>query len=315
MNRASLTRFAWLSIAAALLTIGLKAAAYLITGSIGLLSDALESLVNLVAAIIALVALTIAARPPDTDHAYGHSKAEYFSSVVEGAMILLAAISIALTAIPRLFAPEPIEQVGLGLGISVAASLINLGVALVLRRAARTYHSITLEADAEHLLTDVWTSAGVLVGVGLVTVTGWLRLDPIIALVVAVNIIWAGVRLVRRSTQGLMDTALPETQRNAIRMALARYEANGITFHAIRTRQAAARSFISMHVLVPDNWTVQRGHGLLESLEAELRKIVPNATIDTHLEPISDPASWADTELDRNAVVAPSDAENKTRAP
>ena len=315
MNRASLTRFAWLSIAAALLTIGLKAAAYLITGSIGLLSDALESLVNLVAAIIALVALTIAARPPDTDHAYGHSKAEYFSSVVEGAMILLAAISIALTAIPRLFAPEPIEQVGLGLGISVAASLINLGVALVLRRAARTYHSITLEADAEHLLTDVWTSAGVLVGVGLVTVTGWLRLDPIIALVVAVNIIWAGVRLVRRSTQGLMDTALPETQRNAIRMALARYEANGITFHAIRTRQAAARSFISMHVLVPDNWTVQRGHELLESLEAELRKIVPNATIDTHLEPISDPASWADTELDRNAVVAPSDAENKTRAP
>ncbi|HEX5691919.1 MAG TPA: cation diffusion facilitator family transporter [Roseiflexaceae bacterium] len=304
MERATLTRFAWLSIAAALLTIALKAAAYVITGSVGLLSDALESLVNLVAAIIALIALTIAARPPDAEHAYGHSKAEYFSSVVEGALILLAAASIAVTAIPRLIAPEPIEQVGLGLGVSVAASLVNLGVALVLRRAARTHRSITLEADAEHLLTDVWTSAGVVVAVLLVAITGWLRLDPIIALLVAANIIWAGVRLVRRSTLGLMDTALPEQQRNEIRMALARYEAQGITFHAIRTRQAAARSFISMHVLVPGDWTVQRGHELLESIEAEIRTIIPNTTVDTHLEPLNDPTSWADTQLDRGEVAA-----------
>jgi cation diffusion facilitator family transporter len=299
MERATLTRFAWLSIAAAAITIALKAAAYFITGSVGLLSDALESLVNLVAAIIALVALTIAARPPDDEHAYGHGKAEYFSSVVEGALILLAAVSIAVTAFPRLFTPVPIEQVGIGLGISVAASLINLGVALVLRRAGRTYHSITLEADAEHLMTDVWTSAGVLVAVGLVSLTGWQRLDPIVALVVAANIVWAGVRLMRRSTLGLIDTALPEEHLNAIRAVQERYEASGIKFHALRTRQAAARSFISMHVLVPGAWTVQRGHELLETIEAEIRGAVPNATVDTHLEPLNDPSSWADTQLDR----------------
>lgn len=302
MERATLTRFAWLSIAAALITIALKTAAYFITGSVGLLSDALESLVNLVAAIIALVMLTIAARPPDQDHAYGHDKAEYFSSVVEGTLILLAAVSIVVTAIPLLFAPEPIEQIGFGLAISVVASLVNLGVALVLRRAGRTYHSITLEADAEHLMTDVWTSAGVLAAIGLVALTGWQRLDPIIALVVAANIVWAGVRLVRRSALGLMDTALPEKQLADIRTVMERYHADGIEFHALRTRQAAARAFISTHVLVPGAWSVQRGHELLEKFEADIRHVVPNATVDTHLEPLDDPTSWADEQLDRSEV-------------
>jgi cation diffusion facilitator family transporter len=300
MERTTLTRFAWLSIAAAVATIALKASAYLITGSVGLLSDALESVVNLVAAIIALVMLTIAARPPDEEHAYGHDKAEYFSSGVEGALILVAAASIIAAAVPRLLTPQPIEQVGIGLGVSLAASAINLGVALVLRRAGRHYQSITLEADAEHLLTDVWTSAGVLVAVGLVALTGWQRLDPLIALVVAANIIWSGVRLVRRSALGLMDTALPDMQRSAIRAIQDHYHAQGIEFHALRTRQAGARAFVSMHVLVPGDWSVQRGHELLEQIEADVRKAVQNVTVFTHLEPLDDPVSWEDTQLDRD---------------
>ena len=299
MERASLTRFAWLSIAAAIVTIGLKAAAYWLTGSVGLLSDALESGVNLVAAIMALAMLTIAARPPDEEHAYGHAKAEYFSSGVEGALILVAAVSIVATAVPRLISPQPIEQAGLGLGVSVAASLINLGVAQVLKRAGRRHNSITLEADAAHLMTDVWTSAGVLVAVGLVAATGWQRLDPVIALVVAANIIWSGFHLLRRSALGLMDTALPEAQRQAVQAIQERYAAEGVQFHALRTREAGARAFVSMHVLVPGTWTVQRGHALLERVEAEVRQAVPNATVFTHLESLDDPASWDDTQLDR----------------
>jgi cation diffusion facilitator family transporter len=299
MERATLTRFAWLSIAAAVVTIGLKAAAYLITGSVGLLSDALESLVNLVAAVMALTMLTIAARPPDEEHAYGHDKAEYFSSGVEGALIVIAALSIIVSAVPRLATPQPIEQVGLGLGISVAASLVNLGVALVLRRAGKQHRSITLEADAAHLMTDVWTSAGVLVGVALVALTGWQRLDPIIALIVAANIVWSGVQLVRRSALGLMDTALPEAQRSAIQAIQERYQVEGIQFHALRTRQSGARAFVSMHALVPGVWTVQRGHQLLEQVETDVRGAIPHVTVFTHLESLDDPASWQDTQLDR----------------
>jgi len=299
MERTSLTRFAWLSIAAAVVTIGLKTAAYMITGSVGLLSDALESVVNLVAAIMALAMLTIAARPPDEEHAYGHEKAEYFSSGAEGALILVAAISIIATSVPRLISPQPIEQVGVGLAISVGASLVNLAVALVLRRAGRQHRSITLEADSAHLMTDVWTSAGVLVAVGLVAVTGWERLDPLIALVVAANIIWSGVSLMRRSVLGLMDTALPAAPLVTIRQVQERYGGQGITFHALRTRQSGARAFASMHVLVPGDWTVQRGHELLERIEAEIRAAVPNITVFTHLEPLGDPIAWQDTQLDR----------------
>lgn len=304
MKRSSLTRFAWLSIAAALVTIGLKAAAYLLTGSVGLLSDALESGVNLVAAIMALAMLTIAARPPDDEHAYGHAKAEYFSSGVEGALILVAALSIAATSVQRLLNPQPLEQVGLGLAASVVASAINLGVALVLRRAGKQYNSITLEADSAHLMTHVWTSVGVVVGVGLVALTGWERLDPIIAMLVAANILWSGFGLLRRSALGLMDTALPVVDLAAVHAVQERYAQGGITFHALRTRQAGPRSFISMHVLVPGDWTVQRGHSLLEQIEADIRHALPHANVLTHLEPLDDPTSWQDTELDREELEA-----------
>ena len=298
-NRSSLTRFAWLSIAAALITITLKAIAYLLTGSVGLLSDALESVVNLVGALMALAMLTVAARPADEEHDFGHSKAEYFSSGVEGTLILLAAASIIATAIPRLIAPKPLEQVGIGLGVSVVASLVNLFVARVLLRAGKQYHSITLEADARHLMTDVWTSVGVLVGVGAVALTGWARLDPIVACLVAANIIWSGIGIARKSVSGLMDTALPIEDQNKLQKALEPYTQRGVQFHALRTRESGARKFISVHVLVPGSWTVQRGHGQLENMEADIRQSLPGVTVFTHLESLDDPASWEDTTLDR----------------
>jgi cation diffusion facilitator family transporter len=298
-DRASLTRFAWLSVAAALTTIGLKATAYWLTSSVGLLSDALESGVNLIGALMALSMLTIAARPADESHTYGHSKAEYFSSGVEGTLILVAAGSIAIAAVRRLLAPEPLEQVGLGLGVSLAASLINLGVALILLRAAKQHDSITLEANAKHLMTDVWTSAGVLAGVGLVAITGWLRLDPIVALVVAANIVWSGFHIVQDSVKGLMDSALPADQQADIHAALEPYKRDGIKFHALRTRQSGARRFVSIHVLVPGEWSVQRGHELVEKIEAQIRTMLSNVTVFTHLEPLEDPVSWEDVALDR----------------
>jgi cation diffusion facilitator family transporter len=299
MQQRSLRRFAWLSIGAALLTIGLKASAYVVTGSVGLLSDALESLVNLVAAVVALVVLSIAERPPDEDHAYGHDKAEYFSSGVEGALILIAAASIIFAAAPRLLSPQPLEEVGLGLGVSVAASLVNLGVARVLAHAGRAHSSITLEADAQHLMTDVWTSVGVVAGIAATALTGWLVLDPLIALVVAANIIWQGYRLVQRSVLGLLDTALPSGERACVQEILARYGEQGVQSHALRTRQSGARRFVSVHILVPGEWTVQRGHNLLEQVERDIRGALPNTTVFTHLEPIEDPHSWQDTTLDR----------------
>jgi cation diffusion facilitator family transporter len=299
MNRSSLTRFAWLSIAAAILTIGLKAIAYLLTGSVGLLSDALESFVNLAGALMALAMLTIAARPADEDHVYGHGKAEYFSSGVEGTLILVAAVSIGLAAIQRLIAPKPLAQIGLGMGVSIAASLVNLAVARILLRAGKHHHSITLEANAQHLMTDVWTSAGVLVGVGAVALTGWERLDPIVALIVAGNIVWAGVRIVRKSVLGLMDTALPVEEQMLLQKVLEQHIQIGVQYHALRTRQSGARRFVSLHVLVPGIWTVQRGHQLLERIEADIRYALPTATVFTHLESLNDPVSWDDMALDR----------------
>ncbi len=312
MNSSSLTRFAWLSIGAALLTIGLKTLAYFLTGSVGLLSDALESLVNLVGAVIALAMLTVAARPADEDHAYGHSKAEYFSSGVEGTLILVAAASIAYTAIQRLFGPKPLEQVGVGLGVSLAASLINFGVAQVLLRASRLHNSITLEANARHLLTDVWTSVGVLVAVGVVALTGWGYLDPVIALVVAANIVWSGFHIVRASVLGLMDTALPAAELATVQAVLDKYQQNGLEIHALRTRQSGARRFVSFHVLVPGHWTVEHGHKLLEEIEAQVRQVLPNTTAFTHLEPLDDPVSWEDQGLDRPPS-SPVDSSNKTK--
>ena len=304
MKRPSLTRFAWLSVAAAVATIGLKLSAYVLTNSVGLLSDALESIVNLVGAFMALAMLTIAARPADDDHAYGHGKAEYFSSGVEGSLILVAAVSIGVAAVQRLITPKPLEQIGLGLGVSVGAALINLLVAVVLLRAGNRYDSITLKANAQHLMTDVWTSAGVLIGVGAVALTGWERLDPIIALLAAGNIIWSGVRIVRNSVLGLMDTALPADEQQKVRNIIEFHLQEDMQYHALRTRQAGARRFVSLHVLVPGSWTVQRGHQMLERLEADLRHELPNVTVFTHLESLNDPASWHDTALDR--VDAPS---------
>jgi cation diffusion facilitator family transporter len=304
MASANLTRFAWLSIGAAILTIALKTTAYWLTGSVGLLSDALESLVNLVAAIMALAMLTIAARPADEMHAFGYGKAEYFSSGLEGALILLAAASIAWTAIPRLFAPQTLEHIGIGLGISVLASAINFAVARVLMNAGKEYRSITLEADAHHLMTDVWTSAGVVLGVGVVALTGWIRLDPIIALIVAANILRIGWQLLGRSVRGLMDVTLPAEERDAIKQVLHQYESKGIQFHALRTRQAGTRAFISLHVLVSGDWTVQRGHDLLEQLEHDIRAAIPGAQLFTHLEPQGDPAAWEDIALDRKDSAA-----------
>jgi cation diffusion facilitator family transporter len=298
-DRASLTRFAWLSVAAALLTIGLKTTAYLVTGSVGLLADAIESLVNLMGASIALTMLAIAARPPDEDHAYGHSKAEYFSSVLEGTLILIGAVSIVVTATTRFSQPRLLEHVGEGLTISLVASLINAAAAMVILRAGRQYHSVTLEADAHHLLSDVWTSLGVVAGIGLVHMTGWRVLDPIVACLVAINIVRIGLRIVRESVSGLMDSAIPEEDQITLKSVLARYAESGAQFHAIRTRRSGPRRFVSMHVLVPGEWTVHRGHQLLEHIEADLRGALTNTSVFTHLESLDDPASYDDVTLDR----------------
>ncbi len=305
MQRPGLKRYAVVSIIAAIVTIGLKSGAYLLTGSVGLLSDALESIVNLAAAIMALVALSVAARPADEEHAYGHGKAEYFSSGFEGALILVAAISMAVASAQRLLHPRPIPDAGIGITIAAIASLINFGVARLLFQAGRRYESITLEADAHHLITDVWTSVGVVVGVGLAALTGWHRLDPIVGLGVTVNIIVIGVRLLRRSALGLLDTALPEPTRSTIVAIIDTATPAGVRYHALRTRQAGARRFVSFHILVPGDWSVQRGHDLLEHIEERIRAAVPNTTVFTHLEPIEDPASWQDTRLERHPPELP----------
>ncbi len=294
-----LKRYAGLSTATAIVTIVLKSASYFLTGSVGFLSDAAESLVNLVGAILALAMLSIAARPADDDHAYGHGKAEYFSSGVEGTMIFLAGIVIAVTAIRRLASPQPLQQLGLGIAVSTIASLANLSTALLLLRAGRRYHSITLEANAKHLLADVWTTAGVIAGIAVVSLTGWQRLDPIIALVVTTAIIRTGIHIVKKSILGLMDTALPAQEQATLTAILESYRSEGIDYHALRTRQAGPRRFISLHVIVPGAWTVHEGHQLLERIEADIRSALANVTVLTHLESSEDPSSWDDVALDR----------------
>ena len=305
MEKSSLTRFAWISIGASLLTIVLKSVAYHLTGSVGLLSDAIESLVNLAGGIMALTMLKIAARPADTEHAYGHNKAEYFSSGVEGTLILVAAASIGYAAYGRLLDPKPLEQVGLGLVVSAAASGINLATALLLVRVGRKRNSITLEANGHHLMTDVWTSVGVIGAVGAVAATGWTRLDPIVAFIVAANIVWTGGKIVRRSVAGLMDASLPEADLESVRKVFALHESVGIKYHALRTRQAGMRKFVSVDVLVPGAWSVQQGHDLVEKIEAEIRAVVSESSVFTHLEPLEDPLSWADEKLDRTTDEPP----------
>lgn len=299
MAPAAARSYALLSIAGAVCTIVIKTGAYWLTGSVGLLSDAMESGVNLIAALVAFWMLSLAAKPPDDLHPYGHSKAEYFSSGIESTLIVIAAISIAITAFPRLLDPQPLEQLGVGLALSLLATLLNGGIAWILLRAGRRLNSITLRADAHHLFTDVWTSAGVILGIGLVKLTGWLVLDPLIALLVAANIVWAGFRLLRESSSGLLDQALPLPEQRQIKEVLERYSNQGIEFHALRTRMAGARRFVSVHVLVPATWTVQQGHNLCDQIELEIVRTLPLTSIMTHLEPLGDPLSAMDQMLDR----------------
>jgi cation diffusion facilitator family transporter len=299
-SRSYLKRFAWLSIGAAILTIVLKAAAYFLTGSVGLLSDALESFVNLAGAIMALAMLSIASRPEDDSHHFGHSKAEYFSSGMEGGFIIIAAAGIAYTAIERLINPQPLEQLGIGLAVSFVAGLVNLGAAWIIGQNGKKYNSITLLANSKHLMTDVWTSVGVLGGVGLVAITGWGPLDSLVAIGVAINIVWSGVGIVKHSIAGLMDSVLPKAEEALIRDKIAKILPEGVAYHALMTRQAGARRFVSFHVLVPGEWTVEHGHVLLEKLEVQLTQLLPNMVVFTHIEPIDDPASWSDQKLDHH---------------
>jgi cation diffusion facilitator family transporter len=300
-----LVRLMWLSIAAAVTTIALKTLAWALTGSVGLLSDAAESVVNLVAAIFALIIVQWAARPPDEDHAYGHEKADYLSAGVEGGLILIAAATIGFTAIERLTNPQPLTDVGIGVAVAVVASGVNLAVARLLIGAGRQHASLTLEADGRHLMTDVWTSVGVVAGVVAVAVSGWDILDPLIALAVAANILLTGVSLVRRSTGGMMDRALTADELARVDAVLKRYSTAGpVQFHALRSRRAGRRAFLSVHILVPGDWTVKRGHDLVEQIERDLLEALGHATVFTHLEPLEDPASFADTGLDRSAQPA-----------
>ena len=294
-----------LSIGAALLTMGVKFIGYFLTGSVGLFSDATESIVNLVAALVGLWALTLASRPADEEHAYGHTKSEYFSSGVEGALILVAAVIIVIEALPRLQHPQPLEQVGPGLAFVVVGAVINGVLGWFMSRAGKRLRSIALQADARHLFADVFTTAGVLVGIVLVALTGWLILDPIIALLVALNIVWTGIRLLRETGLGLLDTALPLEDMRLIEHVLDSYRAQGLAFHALRTRQAGSRRFISFHVLVPGNWTVLKGHTTCETIEIALHDAFPETTVFTHLEPLEDPTSFIDQALDRAVIPNP----------
>jgi cation diffusion facilitator family transporter len=286
MEREKLTRFAWLSIAAAVVTIALKTAAYYFTGSVGLLSDALESLINLAAAIVALFTLKIAAQPADEEHAFGHDKAEYFSSGIEGTLIFIAALSIIYTAILRLLAPRPLEQLSIGLIVSGAATVVNLIVARILIRIGKNHHSLVLEADGHHLMTDVWTSIGVVIGVSLVNLTGWLRLDPIVAILVAVNIIWTGFSLIKRSVLGLMDTAVPSEIQWIAEGVLKKYAATeGLTYENFRSRQSGMKKFFYVDIQFPNDWTIHKVHAIADRIEIEISDKVPNSTVFSHLEP------------------------------
>ena len=294
----TLKKFAWLSVATAIVTILLKIGAWWVTGSVGLLSDAAESVVNLVAAVIALGAVTVSERPADADHQYGHSKAEYFSAGVEGAMIFIAAAFILFVSVERLINPVPLEALGLGLGISVVAAIINGVVGMLLVRAGVRHRSPTLQADGKHLITDVITSVGVVVGLALAWVTGWQVLDPIVAIGVGLHILFIGYRLVHGSGMGLMDVTLPEEDNQVIEAVLERHREPGqVDFHELRTRESGKWRFVEFHALVPGQWSVERGHDLVEKVEQEIHAALENCHITTHLEPIEDERAYNDVHL------------------
>ncbi|MEI8045857.1 MAG: cation diffusion facilitator family transporter [Bacteroidota bacterium] len=301
MQSKSLKKFIYLAIVAAVATIALKLFAYFLTGSVGLFSDALESGVNLIAAIVALFMITLAEKPADEEHAYGHHKAEYFSSAIEGGLIVLAAFSIIWSAIPRIIHPQPLENVGIGLLVSLGASAINLTVGMILIKNGRKNHSITLEADGKHLMTDVYTSVGVLIGIGIVKISGWLVLDGVVAIGVALNIVWTGYQLMRRSALGLLDSSIPEDERLKISTALDAYKDQHLEYHSLMTRQAGQRKFVSLHILLPGKLTIQEGHDMVEKIERNIRGLFDApVTVFTHLEPVEDPVSMQDIEIDRH---------------
>lgn len=307
-SRANLTKFAWLSIAAALMTIALKTGAWWMTGSVGLLSDAAESSVNLVAAIVALFALKVAARPADSGHHFGHTKAEYFSAAAEGQMIFVAALFIIWSAVDRFLHPQPIENVGVGLAVSVIASVINGGVAFVLMRAGREHRSLTLTADGKHLLTDVWTSVGVVVGVLLVALTGIERLDPVIAALVGLNIIFTGWKLLQQSAAGLMDSALPEEEGHRVSAAINGFASDEVEFHGLRTRTSGHQGYAEVHVLVPGAWTVTRAHDLAEDVEQAVAEQAEGVRLITHIEPREDPRAYDDYPTEAPVRANPADS-------
>ena len=290
----NLSRYAYLSIAAAVVTITLKVWAWRLTGSVGLLSDAAESVVNLVAAVAMLIVLRVAARPADKNHLFGHSKAGYFSAAFEGQLIFVAAVVIMWTAVERFLNPRPIEDVGLGLGISVVASIVNGVVGILLIRAGRRYRSLPLTADGKHLMTDVWTSVGVIVGVLLVALTGIERLDPVIAFAVGLNIVFTGWKLLRASVEGLMDIAMTKEDNAVIADVLIGFVSPEVHFHALRTRESGHDRFAEVHVLVPGAWSVQQGHDLVEEVEAAVRLRFSDIVLTCHLEPSEDPRAYGD---------------------
>ena len=277
--------FAWLSIAAAIATISLKTLAWWITGSVSLLSDALESLVNLAGASFALWMILITRVPADDEHPFGHSKAEYFSSAFEGVLIFGAAVAIIVTAVQRLLVPQDLESIGLGLVFSALSTAINYGVAVALRNAGVRFNSIALEADSKHLMTDVWTSVGVVAGLLIVAMTGWRRIDPLVAIAVGLHIIVEGYRLVRASVDGMMDGALVEDRLANIKSALDSFAERDVAYKNLKTRRAGTVSFVQVDILVPRHWTVGQGHDVLDEIEFRLASAVPNANIVTHLEP------------------------------
>ncbi|ORB31058.1 cation diffusion facilitator family transporter [Mycolicibacterium parafortuitum] len=281
-----LMRFMLLSLAAAVVTMALKAGAAVITGSVGFLSDALESGVNLVAAVVALLALRVAARPRDADHHFGHGKAEYLSALVEGAMIFVAATAIIWSAVERLLSPAPLAQAGIGLALSSAAAVVNLVVGVILQRVGRRHRSVTLIADGKHLMTDVWTSGGVIVGISLVAVTGWYPLDPLVALAVGVNILWTGYKLLRGSMSSLLSASLPQSDHEAVEAVLNRYRSEyPVEFAPLRTVESGRQRLVFVVVTVPADWTVQAAHDLANRLEDDIDAALPHTETFIHVEP------------------------------
>lgn len=292
-----LRQYALLSVSAAIVTIILKVIAYRITGSAGLFADALESGVNLLAAVTAFASLVYAARPADRNHAFGHEKIEYFSSGLEGVLIIIAGLVTVAEGVRRIINPEPLQEIALGLIVAGVAGFINLVAGYLILRAGRFYRSIVLEADGKHLLTDVWTTVAVLLGLGLVSVTGYAQIDAALAMIVGVHIIVIGLGLVHKSFNGLMDHALPDETQEQIRTIIRQQLPEKADFHMLRTRQAGRRRFADFHLLVPGDMTVTAGHQIVEEVEKKLMEQMPDITLSIHLEPIEEQCSWEMAEL------------------